>query len=154
MGLGFKISAALCLVILLMLGGFYWYFKYSQDKIDVLTANNAKLETAVKINEATIKVMKDKAAQQAQQVVELQQGLNEANTARKELEQKFRKHDLEALARENSKALELRMNRATQRVWEDLEIITGGKPPQPIPESQPAPPKSKTFKTLEEINAQ
>lgn len=172
--MGLKIAAVLGVVILVLLGGFYAYFKYSQDRIQTLMADNAKLETAVKLNEETIKVMKDRAEQQAKQVVELQQGLNEANVARKELEQKFRKHDLDALARENSKALEFRMNRATARVWRDFETMTGGTP-DPMPaETQPAPKpdatsvpeqavptppaaprkKKSTFKTMEEINAQ
>lgn len=158
MGLGFKISAALCLVILLMSGGFYWYFKYSQDKIDVLVANTAKLEAAVKLNEEAIKAMKAKSEQQAQQVVELQQGLNDANTARKELEAKFRKYDLNALARTDSKALEDRMNRATERVWQDLETLTGKpQPPAPLPAKPgkaPAAVKANPYKTMEQINAQ
>ena len=156
MGLGFKISAALCLVIILMSVGFYWYFKYSQDKIDVLVANAAKIETAVKLNEEAIKAMKAKSEQQAQQVVELQQGLNDANTARKELEAKFRKYDLNALARADSQALELRMNRATEKVWKDLEILTG-KPqvPETAPNPNKAPAiKANPYKTTEQINAQ
>jgi hypothetical protein len=146
MGIGFKISAVLGIVILLLLGGFYWYFRYSQDQIGTLVANNAKLETAVKLNEETIKVMRDKAEQQAQQVVELQQGLNEANIARKELEAKFRRHDLDAIARANSKALELRMNRATEKVWRDLETLTG-KP-------QPSTIDANPYKMPEQTNAQ
>jgi len=154
--MGLKIAAVMGVVILVLLGGFYAYFKYSQDRIQVLMADNAKLETAVKLNEETIKVMRARAEQQAKQVVELQQGLNAANAARKDLEKKFREHDLEALARENSKALELRMNRATSRVWEDLETITGAPPAQQTPSTgdQKPPTKSKTFKSLEEINAQ
>lgn len=163
-GMGLKIAAVLVVVMLVMTGGFYAYFKYSQDRIQTLMADNAKLETAVKTNEETIKVMKDRAERQAQQVVDLQKGLNEANVARKELEQKFRRHDLDALARENSKALEDRMNRATMKVWRDLEAITGGNPapmpqksgeaaPDPAAQSQ-APKKKSTFMTLEEVNAQ
>lgn len=160
MGLGLKISAALLLVILVLLGGFYWYFKYSQDKIDILTANVAKLESAVRLNEETIKAMKAKSEEQAQQVVELQQGLNEANTARKDLEAKFRKYDLNALARTDSKALELRMNRATEKVWKDLETLTGKpQPPASAPSTKPqavTPPaiNANPYKTKEQINAQ
>jgi len=52
--MGYKISAALLIVIMAMGGLGYWYYKDTQATIAVLTQNNAKLETAVQLNEETI----------------------------------------------------------------------------------------------------
>ena len=36
-------------------GGVYWYYNDTQERIAILTENNAKLETAVQTNEEALK---------------------------------------------------------------------------------------------------
>ena len=91
----------------------------------ILQENNAKLTVAVQVNEETIKVMKEHDTQQAAQINELQEGLNRATQDRKDLEAKFRNKDISAMGRKDAKLLEDKINRATQRAFDDLEKTTG-----------------------------
>lgn len=91
----------------------------------ILQENNAKLTVAVQTNEETIKVMKDHDEQQAKQINELQDGLNKATQDRMDLESKFRNKDIAGMGRKDAKLLEEKINRATQRAFDDLEKTTG-----------------------------
>jgi chromosome segregation ATPase len=109
-------------------GAFYWYFNWSQERIALLQENNAKLTVAVEEQKQAIAAIQKHAEEQAQQMNELQKGLNEANSARRDLEEKFLKFDLEQLARKDSQDLERKMNNATDRAFRQIEGDTGGKP--------------------------
>jgi hypothetical protein len=130
--IGININMRLTLVfiaiIAVMCGGFYWYFNWSQERIAILQENNAKLTVAVEEQKQTIAAIQKHAEEQAQQMNELQKGLNEANSARRDLEEKFLKFDLEQLARKDSQDLERKMNNATDRAFRQIEGDTGGKP--------------------------
>ena len=52
--MGMKFSFALLAVIIAMAGGFAWYFKLTQAKIDVLVENAAVLESVTNTQKATI----------------------------------------------------------------------------------------------------
>lgn len=119
-----------------------------------LQDENVKLTVAVNEQKQTIDTMKEHAEQQAAQVQELQTGLNAANADKVRLEKTLREHDLAALARDNPKLIEDKMNKATARVWRDLEATTGAAPRQDSTPPKDATIKRKsTFKKLEDVNA-
>lgn len=156
MGIGFKLSLAMAVVLASVMGLFYWYYTDSQEKMSVLITNNAKLTTAVDEQKQAIDIMQKHSAQQAVRVQVLQQGLNAANADKAQLEKTLRNHDLAALARDNPALLEGKMNRATARVWQDFETITGAEPkPTTQPKSQTTTDTKTTshFKKLEDLNA-
>ena len=160
MGIGFKLSLGMAVVLASVMGLFYWYYNDSQAKMAGLIADNAKLTTAVDEQKQAIDIMQKHSAQQAVQVQTLQQGLNAANADKAQLEKTLRNHDLAALARENPALLEGKMNRATARVWQDFETLTGAKPnPATTPTAQTTATtttdaKNKSpFKKLEDLNA-
>ena len=139
MGIGMKLAGIMALILMVVLGLGYWYYEDTQARIAILQENNAKLTVAVKTNEETIAVMKDHAIQQAAQIADLQTGLNQATQARRDLEAKFHDRDIAALGRSNAKLLEDKMNRATQRVFDDLQVATGG-----TADAVPLPPQKPT----------
>jgi len=139
MGIGMKLAGIMFLILVVVLGLGYWYYNDQQARMAILQENNAKLTVAVKTNEETIKVMKDHEVQQAAQITELQTGLNQATQERKDLEAKFHDRDIAALGRSDAKLLEEKINKATQRVFDDLQVTTGGTPdPVPLPPQKPA----------------
>ena len=157
MGIGMKLAAIMAVILVVVLGLAWWVYKDQQAQMAILQENNAKLTVAVKTNEETIKVMKDHEIQQAQQINALQQGLAEANRDKAELEKKFHEKDIAAMGRTDRKLLEEKMNRATQRVWDDLQVTTGGQPDTlqgtPAP-GTPLPPKKPSTDTGATTNAQ
>ena len=55
--MGFKLAAVMALVTGLILAGFYWYYNDTQEKLAILHENNAKLETAAKLQKQAIEEM-------------------------------------------------------------------------------------------------
>lgn len=130
----FKIYLIMAGVMALMLAGFYWYFNWSQDKIAILAANNAKLEVAVQEQKQTIEEMLAFQKKQIQDITSLQKDLNETTKYKNDLEEKLAKHDLEMLARKKPGLIEKRINDATRQIFDQIETETGapGKPVKPI----------------------
>lgn len=121
----FKIYLIMAGVMALMLGSFYLYFKWSQNEIATLVANNAKLEMAVQEQKRTIEEMVAFQKRQAKDLVDLQKGLNESRAYGNQLEEKLAKHDLEMLARKKPGLIEKRINDATRKVFDQIESDTG-----------------------------
>jgi len=162
MGFGFRIALLNLILLLCSLGAFYWYYNDVQAKVQGLMDEKARLTVQVAEQKQAIDTLQAHAVAQAQQVTELQQGLNAATQARKDLENKFNNKDIAQWGRQDAQQLEDHMNAATQRVFEDLEVTTGAKPNKPLP----APSKAQTknalkkpgpvepFKQLDGVNAQ
>jgi hypothetical protein len=114
-------------VIVCMVGLGYMYYTHSQDTIQKLNQNNAKLETAIQMQEQTIAAQKDAVQKQNAAMFVLQQRLSDAEIKRKDLEARLRRADLQAMARNNAADLEARINRATVQAFRDIETVTAPK---------------------------
>jgi chromosome segregation ATPase len=129
-----KIALAQLLIILCMIGGGYAYYNHVQGVITILQDNAAKLQTAVETQQATIQAQQEAAARQGTAITTLQRQTVDAESRRRELESVLRQRDLATMGRTNSADLERRMNRATDRVFRDLEHLTAPKDrPTPRP---------------------
>ena len=116
------------IIILAVIGGIgyggWMYYKDTQQRIQTLAENSAKLEQAAKINEETIQTMiKDR-----EKMSELNKGLqNDLQTATKygdQLRNTLRKHNLTHLANKRPSYIERKMQNATNRLWDCLADIT------------------------------
>ena len=143
-----KVAIIEFILMLAMAGAGVAYFRYTEAQIATLHENNAKLETAVNTQQETIKAQQKAAQEQAQQTLSLQQHLAEAETARRNFEDKLRQKDISAMARANAADLEARMNRATQLVMQDIINLTTPKDrpttPQQLSGPNPLPPQAPT----------
>lgn len=119
-----KIAAIQTLVLILMAGGSYAYFKYSQAQIQAISESNARLHDAVRTQETTIASLREMAERQNVESARLQQSFSNAESTRRNLEMRLRQQNLETMARTNSAELEQRINRETARAFLDLENIT------------------------------
>ena len=80
-------------------GGWY-YYKDTQARIQVLTENSAKLETATKLQKNTINTLVADAKKYAELNSQLQKKLEAANDYKNTLISKLRKHDLARLSQQ------------------------------------------------------
>lgn len=126
----FKIYLIMAGIMGLMLLSFYWYFNWSQEKMAILQANNAKLELAVDEQKKTIEAMAAFQKKQAEDFRTLQEDLNKTTEYKSSLEEKLAKHDLEMLARKKPGLIEKRINDATDQIFKQIEAETGGNPPK------------------------
>jgi flagellar basal body-associated protein FliL len=134
--MGMKLALALLIVMAVMTGGFYLYYKDSQKRIAVLTENAAKAELAVVTQKETIVAMNENYNKQARLVGDLTSKLSEAEDGYKKLSSKLRRHDLEELSRAKPKSMEIRINKGTKRLLNELEEISGAKKPKKLNSSK------------------
>ena len=129
--MGMKLAAMMAVLMLAMAGAFKWYYDSSQARITTLTENNAKLETAIKINEDSIKLLRQDAERQAKLTQQLQTDLQKAEQYGDELRSTLQKHNLTALAQRKPGLIEKRMQNATNKLCDDLRGITDPNGVQP-----------------------
>ena len=121
------------IVIIGMLGGAAYAAKYyydtTQATIATLRENNAKLETANQINQETIAQQQADAIKMAELNSQLTSDLQKAEQYGDELRSTLNKHNLTHLANKKPGLIEQRMQNATDKLWDDLESITGNNTP-------------------------
>ena len=105
--------------------GAWKYYTDTQQRIQTLAENNAKLETALETSEASINALQAQAEQSAKLTVELQGKLQAAEQYGDNLRKRLRQLDLNAAALANPADLEGRMNGATAKLWRDIMGETG-----------------------------
>ena len=122
------------IVVLGLVGGVvyggYYYYKDTQARIQTLTENSAKLETAAKMQKNTIDTLQADAAKYAELNNELQTKLVNANKYKNQLLSKLRKINLTKLSAEEPAVWERKINNASKRVLEDFESITAHPSPK------------------------
>ena len=109
------------LIVVGLLGGVgygeYYYYKDTQERIQVLTANNAKLETAKKMQDNTINTMIADRKKFEQLNKDLHSKLQAANDYRDTLIGKLRKHNLLVLSLQKPQLVEKRINNGTKKLF-------------------------------------
>ena len=119
----------LLLFVISLIGGVgyaaYGYYTSTQQRIQTLAENNAKLEVAIEKSEKSITLLKSEAEKNAKLSKELQTKLQKAEAYGDDLRNRLRKLDLLADAISNAKNLEGRMNGATAKLWREIMGETG-----------------------------
>lgn len=104
--------------------GAYSYVTKMQDRITTLSANNARLETAVETQTATIDNLRADAARFQELSRELQTSLDAAEEGLNNLRQTLTDHNLTRLSIERPGLIERRINDATTEVFNSIESDT------------------------------
>ena len=110
----------------------YYYYKDTQSRIQTLTENNAKLETAKAIQDQTIETLIADREKFDKLNKELQVKLEKANDYKNTLIDKLRKHDLSKLSLKKPGLVEKKINNGTKKLFRSLESLTGATPPTPL----------------------
>ena len=122
------IKVYLFLIIMGVIGGVgyggYMYYKDTQERIAILTENNAKLEVAAQLQEETINIMIEDVQRNSKLNKELQKELQIAEGYGDQLRATLQKHNLTHLANKKPGLIERKMQNATNRLWDDLADIT------------------------------
>ena len=105
--------------------GAYYYYKDSQRRIQVLTENTAKLETAKLIQDDTINTLIEDRERFAELTSELQANLEKANAYKDVLIGKLRRHDLATLSLKKPGLIEGKINNGTAELFRSLEVLSG-----------------------------
>ena len=113
--------------------GAKYYYDSTQATIATLRENNAKLETAIEISEASIEALQQDMAKFQELNSKLQQDLQAAEAYGDELQGKLNRMDLVQDALKDAAKLEGKMNGATAKLWRGIIEDTGGDANRPLP---------------------
>lgn len=126
------------IIILGILGGVGYAAKYyydtTQNKIAILTENNAQLEVAVQTANESLEVAIENQKKLADLNNTLQKDLQKAEQYGDSLRNKLAELDLVRDALLDAKNLEGRMNGATAKLWREITADTGGDGNRDIPD--------------------
>ena len=111
--------------------GAYYYYKDSQQRIQILTENTAKLETAKRLQDDTINAMIEDREKFYELNKELGLKLDAADAYEDVLIDKLRKHDLSKLSMKKPGLVEKKINDGTAKMFRSLEAISGAPAPAP-----------------------
>ena len=131
-----KIAFVLLLIIVGMglVGRWYYYdtqahIEQLNQNIATLRANQAQLEQAIATSNETIERQQRDAEQFALANNALREQLQEAEAYSDDLASKLRNHNLTVLTAQRQGLIETRVNNATARLFDEMEIITGKPAP-------------------------
>lgn len=108
--------------------GVWYYYKDTQQRIQILTENTAKLETAKLIQDDTINTLIEDRDKFDGLNKELQAKLADANKYRDTLIDKLRKHDLVKLSLKKPGLVEKSINAGTDKLFRSIEVLSGAVP--------------------------
>ena len=113
--------------------GGYYYYKDTQERIQTLTENNAKVMAAKEAQDNTINALIEDREKFETLNKELQIKLDTAHDYRNTLIDKLRKHDLAKLSMKKPGLVEKKINNGTKKLFRAFEKLTGGGTPNPAP---------------------
>ena len=105
-------------------GGAYFYYQDTQERIATLQENNAKLELVAKNTQATLDSFQKDYERVSSLNNELQENLKNAENYKDQLINQLQDHDLTRLSLKKPGLIETRINNGTRKVFEDIESIT------------------------------
>ena len=120
-----SIKIAMVLVVLSTAGMGVLYVKKLQSDLETARANVAKMEIAVQTSEASLELERSETARLGELNSQLSNELQKAEQYGDELRATLQKHNLTHLANKKPGLIERRMQSATDKLWDDLESITG-----------------------------
>ena len=145
------IKIYILVVVLGLVGGVcyggYYYYKDTQERIQILTENTAKLETAKQLQDDTINAMIEDREKFDELNKELQNKLNAANNYRDTLIGKLRKHNLLVLSLKKPKLVEKKINNGTKKLFKSFEAISGAIAPPSDSDGVQQLPKGSTSRS-------
>lgn len=122
-------GAKLAIVMFMLMLGFggigYWYYNDTQERLAILTSNNAKLDTAVTLQKETIGSLEEDYAKASSELADINVKYTSIRRQNQQLSEKLEKIDLTAAALVNPDAIERAVNSGTKNVGRCFELLSG-----------------------------
>ena len=125
--MGSKLAIVMFLLLLGAGGIGYWYYNDTQERLAILTSNNAKLNTAVELNEQTISSLEIDYAKASSELATLNEQYSAIRRQNQALADKLQEIDLTAAAIANADGIERAVNRGTKNAGRCFELLSGAK---------------------------
>lgn len=123
--MGAKLAIVMFMLLLGASGIGYWYYNDTQERLAILTSNNAKLNTAVELNEQTISSLEQDYAKASSELATLNEQYISIRRQNQQLADKLQQIDLTAAAIANAEGIERAVNRGTENAGRCFELLSG-----------------------------
>jgi len=125
--MGAKLAIVMFMLLLGAGGIGYWYYNDTQERLAILTSNNAKLNTAVELNEQTISSLETDYANASSELATLNEQYTSIRRQNQQLADKLQQIDLTAAAIANAEGIERAVNRGTLNAGRCFELLSGAE---------------------------
>ena len=125
--MGAKLAIVMFMLLLGVGGIGYWYYNDTQERLAILTSNNAKLNTAVELNEQTISSLEQDYAKASGELATLNEQYTSIRRQNQQLADKLQEIDLTAAAIVNAESIERAVNRGTLNAGRCFELLSGAE---------------------------
>ena len=125
--MGAKLAIVMFMLLLGAGGIGYWYYNDTQERVAILTSNNAKLNTAVELNEQTISSLEQDFAKASSELATLNEQYISIRRQNQALAEKLERIDLTAAAIANAEGIERAVNRGTLNAGRCFELLSGAE---------------------------
>jgi septal ring factor EnvC (AmiA/AmiB activator) len=125
--MGAKLAIAMFMLLLGAGGIGYWYYNDTQARMAILQENNAKLNTAVELNEQTISSLENDYAKASSELASLNEAYTAIRRQNQRLADKLQEIDLTAAAIANAESIERAVNRGTVNAGRCFELLSGAE---------------------------
>ena len=130
--MGLKLAGVMFILMLAMGGLMYWYYNDTQEKMAILHENNAKLETATKVQKQAIEDMERQvelvnniAKQTQDQLVESRKKIEVINNKFNKQSRLLGSRDIGKLAISKPRVITKIVDKASLNVLRCFEIVSG-----------------------------
>lgn len=125
--MGAKLAIVMFMLLLGAGGIGYWYYNDTQARMAILQENNAKLNTAVELNEQTISSLENDYAKASSELASLNEAYTAIRRQNQRLADKLQEIDLTAAAIANAESIERAVNRGTVNAGRCFELMSGAE---------------------------
>lgn len=122
-----KLIGIMIIIMGVMTGGFYWYYKTSQARIEQLNQNVANLKVAVQTSESALTAINENLSRKDAEIERINKEFNLVREKKRSLEERLSKHEIGALAEGKPVLVEKTINNATGKAFRCFEILSGAE---------------------------
>ena len=122
-----RLAGLFLIVIVVMSGIGYWYYNDTQSRMATLQENNAKLKTAIEINEATIDSMRESQRQLNQEIQRVNGDFARIRRQNQVLADKLADHDIGLLGEAKPGLIDRIIDNASDKAFRCFELMSGAE---------------------------
>ena len=122
--MGIKLIPIFLVIFGLLGAGFFWYYNNTQQRISILTENNAKLTAVTETQKATIESLEASAAATAANISDLQTKLQAAEEAGRKIAGILAETDIVKNSLVDTEATEAKINEEINLMFGSISDLT------------------------------
>ena len=122
--MGIKLIPIFLVIFGLLGAGFFWYYNNTQQRISILTENNAKLTAVTETQKATIESLEASAAATAANISDLQTKLQAAEEAGRKIAGILAETDIVKNSLVDPEATEAKINEEINLMFGSISVLT------------------------------